>query len=226
MNGVHDMGGMHGMGPVEIEKNEPVFHAAWEKRVWALNVALFGLGRWDIDMMRYTVEQMPPGEYLTTSYYEHWLYGIEKLVAGRLLSGDRPTRPPLQPEQVAEFLKYRRIARMPDPVPPKFKAGDHVVARTMNPLGHTRVPRYVRGRKGVIDRDHGVFIFPDTNALLLGKKPQHVYAVRFAAQELWGREASPRDAVYVDLWDDYLDPASETPHGQPIELHRGGRHGD
>jgi nitrile hydratase len=92
-------------------------------------------------------------------------------------------------------------------VPPKFKAGDAVVARNVNPAGHTRIPRYVRGRRGSIDRDHGVFIFPDTHAAGLGRKPQHVYSVRFAARELWGPDGHARDAVYVDLWDDYLDPA-------------------
>jgi nitrile hydratase len=108
---------------------------------------------------------------------------------------------------VPRLLANRRAARLDDPVPPKFKAGDAVVGRSMNPPGHTRVPRYVRGRRGVIDRDHGVFIFPDTHAAGLGQKPQHVYSVRFAARELWGPDGHPRDAVYVDLWDDYLDPA-------------------
>lgn len=208
MNGVHDMGGMHGLGPVEREDNEPVFHAAWERKVFALALATGALGRWNIDMSRHAREQMPGPEYLATGYYEHWLWGLEKLVRERLLPGEKPARAPLRPEQVAQFLTTRRAARMPDPVPPKFKAGDPVVARNINPLGHTRVPRYVRGRRGVVDRDHGVFIFPDTHALDLGRKPQHVYAVRFTARELWGPEASARDGVYVDLWDDYLDPAA------------------
>ena len=101
----------------------------------------------------------------------------------------------------------RRAARLDDPVAPRFEPGDRVVTRNVHPLGHTRLPRYVRGRQGVIDRDHGVFIFPDTHALGLGKTPQHVYSVRFAARELWGPAAPAHDAVYVDLWDDYLDPA-------------------
>lgn len=91
-------------------------------------------------------------------------------------------------------------------MPPQFKAGDLVLARNANPAGHTRIPRYVRGRRGVVDRDHGVFVFPDTHAAGLGPKPQHVYSVRFAARELWGPEGHPQDAVYVDLWDDYLVP--------------------
>jgi nitrile hydratase len=91
------------------------------------------------------------------------------------------------------------------PVPARFRAGDPVQARNVHPVGHTRLPRYVRGRRGVVDRDHGVFVFPDTNALGLGPKPQHVYAVRFPARELWGAVAPARDAVYVDLWDDHLE---------------------
>jgi nitrile hydratase len=100
----------------------------------------------------------------------------------------------------------RRLARLDDPVAPRFRPGDRVAARNLHPPGHTRLPRYVRGRRGVVDRDHGVFIFPDSHALGLGRKPQHVYSVRFAARELWGPDAPPNDAVYVDLWDDYLEP--------------------
>ena len=227
MNGVHDMGGMHGLGPVEPEPNEPVFHAEWEKSVFALNLAMGAWRTWNIDGGRYSRELMPGPEYLATTYYEHWLWGLELLVkqngfvraeeiaereramaAGKAPAvSARPGEGALRPGDVARFLQNRKAARMPDPVPPKFKAGDSVVAKNINPLGHTRLPRYVRGRHGVIDRDHGVFIFPDTHAAGLGRKPQHVYAVRFTARELWGAEASPRDAVYVDLWDDYLDHA-------------------
>ncbi len=120
----------------------------------------------------------------------------------------------LRAADVQRMLRNRRAARMDDPVPPKFKAGDRVVARNIHPGGHTRLPRYVRGRQGVIDRDHGVFIFPDTHAQGAGRKPQHVYSVRFAACELWGPAAPPADGVYVDLWDDYLDPAEPTGAGR------------
>jgi nitrile hydratase len=168
---------------------------------------------------------MPPAEYLATGYYEHWLWGLEWLLERhgflaradldrRARGGAAPERDSasplagaLRPEGVPRLLRNRRAARLDDPVPPKFKAGDAVVARNVNPAGHTRIPRYVRGRRGSIDRDHGVFIFPDTHAAGLGRKPQHVYSVRFAARELWGPDGHARDAVYVDLWDDYLDPA-------------------
>ncbi len=218
MNGVHDMGGMHGLGPIEVEKNEPVFHADWEAKTFALNLASGFLGKWNIDISRFAREQMPAAEYLATTYYEHWLWGLRKLLVekGLVTAKELETGQPeakakdarvLRLAEVTEALRNRRAARLDDEVASKFKPGDRVVARNINPTGHTRLPRYVRGRQGVIDRDHGVFIFADTNAMGLGKKPQHVYSVRFTARELWGAEASARDSVYVDLWDDHLDAA-------------------
>ncbi len=208
MNGVHDMGGMHGMGPIQREENEPVFHEEWERRMFALDLAMGAWGKWNIDMSRFAREQMPPAEYLATSYYEHWLFGLEKLLAEKGLptKEDQEKRGVLTADAVWPMLRKGGSARVAVDMPPKFKVGDRVIARNINPAGHTRLPRYARGRRGVIDRDHGVFVFPDTNALGQGKKPQHVNSVRFTARELWGDDASPRDAVYIDLWDDYLDP--------------------
>ena len=219
MNGVHDMGGMHGMGPVEIEKNEPVFHAEWEKRVFAMNLAAGVAVKWNIDMGRYAREQMPPAEYLGTTYYEHWLFGIKKLLVdlgvvtpkeletGRAEGQARDVRVLRAPE-IPTFLVNRRHARILDvEVAPKFKPGDRVITHNDHPIGHTRLPRYARDKHAVIDRDHGVFIFADTNAMTRDRKPQHCYSVRFTARELWGPDASARDSVHVDLWDDHLDPA-------------------
>jgi len=217
MNSVHDMGGMHGLGAVEIEKGEPVFHAEWEARTFALTLASGYLGKWNLDMSRYAREQMPGADYLATSYYEHWLWGLRKLLVDRglvtpreLESGRRETKTSesrvLKAADLPALLGNPRGARMKDEVPAKFRPGDRVVARNIHPAGHTRLPRYARGRRGVIERDYGVFVFPDTNAIGLGKKPQHVYSVRFAARELWGADASPRDSVFVDLWDDHLEP--------------------
>ncbi len=229
MNGIHDLGGMHGFGRVEIEPDEPVFHADWETRVFAMNLATAYAVKWNIDMGRYTREQMPAATYLATGYYEHWLYGLERLVVDHggvtpeeLAAGHASTKAagatPLRPGDVAAFVGNRRGARVDADVPAMFKAGDRVVTHNEHPVGHTRLPRYARGKRGVIDRDHGVFVFPDTNAMTRDRKPQHCYAVRFAAQELWGPSASPRDSVYVDLWDDYLDPAdteASTPPDPP-----------
>ena len=108
---------------------------------------------------------------------------------------------------VEHVLQNSRGARVNEDVPAKFKTGDRVLTRNINPVGHTRLPRYARGRHGTIARDYGVFIFPDTHALGEGMQPQHLYSVHFSAVELWGDQASSRDGVYLDLWDDYLDPA-------------------
>ena len=218
MNGVHDMGGMHGMGPIEYENNEPVFHAPWEGRAFALNRAMGTWRKWNLDASRHGIERLAPAEYLRMSYYEKWTARLEKLMVehglvtpeematGKPSPGSSKATPPLTAEQVPALGKGRPASRNVA-VTPLFQVGQRVRARNMNPTGHTRLPRYARGKVGTIDRDHGVYVFPDTNAHFLGEKPQHVYSVRFAARELWGCQAAPRDAVYVDLWDDHLEPA-------------------
>lgn len=218
MNGVHDMGGMHGLGPVVHETDEPVFHHEWERRAFAITMAAGFLGEWNIDMSRYARERMPGAASLAASYYERWLWGLELLLVehglltreevdtGRARGRSGAVRV-LRAADVGKVLLKGGPARLPDEVPPRFTAGARVVARTINPTGHTRLPRYARGRRGVIARDHGVFIFADASAIGQGPKPQHLYSVRFAARELWGPEASARDAVSLDLWDDHLDPA-------------------
>jgi nitrile hydratase len=218
MNGVHDMGGMHGMGPIVIEPDEPVFHADWEKRVFATRLACAYHRRWNSDINRYAVERMPPADYLASSYYEHVLFGLEtvlveqgvvtaeELASGRA-AGQAVVKSMLDIAGLDTLLQQRIRARREEKVAPKFKTGDAVVARNTHPAGHTRLPRYARGRHGVIDRDFGVYVFPDTNAMSRDPKPQHLYSVRFSARELWGDSAAARDSVYVNLWDDHLDPA-------------------
>jgi nitrile hydratase subunit beta len=218
VNGVHDMGGMHGMGPVVIETDEPVFHADWEARVYALLRATGFLGKWNTDMSRFSRERMPPAAYLAATYYERWLFGLQTLLvekdlltAQELATGRAATKAGeaavLRASDVAARMRGRLSARVSAEVPAKFKPGDAVVARRINPVGHTRLPRYVRGRRGTIHIDHGVFTFPDTNAMSRDPKPQHCYSVRFTARELWGPQVSAHDSVYLDLFDDYLDAA-------------------
>jgi len=219
MNGVHDMGGMHGMGPIQYEKNEPVFHANWEARVFAINRALGAWGRWNIDASRYQKEIIPPAEYFQMSYYERFLVSMTELAVstGLLtrseLENGKPAHdslkltPPLTTEKVAELIAKGVPASRNVPAAPRFSVGQQVRARNLNPVGHTRLPRYVRGKRATIERDHGVFVSPDSNAHFLGEKPQHVYSVRFTARELWGDQANAHDVVYVNLWDDYLEPA-------------------
>jgi nitrile hydratase len=217
MNGVHDMGGMHGMGPIEHEKDEPVFHAQWEARVFALNRALGAWGKWNLDASRHSRELIPPAEYLRMSYYEKWLTGFVELavqhglVTRVELESSIPAAakmtPPLTADGVAGLVSRGTPAKRDVNVAARFKMGQRVRARNINPTGHTRLPRYARGKSGLIVRDHGVFVFPDSNAHFRGEKPQHLYSVQFAARELWGTQAGPRDSVYLDMWDDYLDHA-------------------
>jgi nitrile hydratase beta subunit len=219
MNGVHDMGGMQCFGPIRYEENEPVFHARWEARVYALSIAMGAWRKWNLDASRYETTMIPPAEYLRNTYYENWFarslvllvkHGL--VTSAEVESGvpatDSPkATPPLTADAVLPLLARGIAASRDVRVAPHFKVGQRVRARNTNPTGPTRLPRYARGKMGTIERDHGVFVFPDTNAEFLGEKPQHVYAVRFTARELWGQQAAPRDTVYVDLWDDYLERA-------------------
>ena len=113
--------------------------------------------------------------------------------------------PALPKEMVPGLLATGASARLPEPVAPRFRVGDAVIARNVNPVGHTRVPRYIKGKRGVVHRDHGVFAFPDAAAHGQGHVPQHAYSVRFMARELWGEQASPVDSIHIDLFDEYMD---------------------
>ena len=218
MNGVHDMGGMHGMGPIDPERHEPVFHAPWEGRLFALRRAMGAWRKWNIDVTRHQVELVPAVDYLRLSYYaRQFVAFLETLVKSGLVTRSEiesgtpvagpPKATPALSADGARALVAKGVPTSRDvAVTGRFQVGQRVRARNMHPVGHTRLPRYARGKIGTIERDHGVFVFPDTNAHFLGEKPQHVYAVRFAAQELWGEQAAPHDAVYLALWDDYLEP--------------------
>ena len=218
MNGIHDMGGMDGMGPIEHDRQEPTFHSPWEGRVYALTRVLRARGgQWNLDSFRHGIELLPPAEYLRMTYYERWLaWRVAKLVAtndatqtevdtGRPAPGSPRATPLVTAGNVSAMVARRGAVRRDTPAIARFKSGQRVRARNINPVGHTRLPRYARGKSGVVVLDRGVFLFPDTNAHFLGEKPQHLYSVRFAARELWGDRASARDLVHLDMWDDYLD---------------------
>jgi nitrile hydratase beta subunit len=223
MNGAHDLGGMHGFGPInpKPEEQEPVFHADWEKRVFGLNLAVGYLGKWNIDMSRHARERQHPVDYLRQTYYENWLAGLATLMietglvnANELASGkaegpvaDSIRKGVLKAEYVAKVFAKPKPVTMPIGTPPRFKTGDNVRAVNRNPVGHTREPRYVRGRLGVIHEHYGAHVFPDRNAEGT-KEGRHLYSVRFEAKSLWGENAAGRSAVYVDLWEEYLEPAS------------------
>jgi nitrile hydratase subunit beta len=218
VNGVHDLGGMHGFGPVIPEPNEPIFHHRWEARVLACNLTAGRIGGWNIDRSRHTRESLPPAIYLGSSYYEIWLRGLERLLvkhgligedelaAGTSLYPPMPGKAPLLAADVAATLRRGSPCDRPVITPAAFTVGQWVRARNINPSGHTRLPRYVRGHVGQIELVHGGFVFPDTNADLAGENPQWCYTVRFTGPELWGTDADPTTSVSVDCFESYLLP--------------------
>jgi nitrile hydratase len=131
----------------------------------------------------------------------------EEIESGKPALGSPKQTPPLTVEGALAAIRRGVPASRDVPAVARFRVGQSVRARNINPPGPTRLVRYARGKLGAIDRDHGVFVFPDTNGLFLGEKPQHLYSVRFSARELWGEQAAPQDTVYIDMWDDYLESA-------------------
>jgi len=216
---IHDMGGMDGFGKVEPEPNEPAFHEPWEGRVLAMNRAMGAAGAWNIDMSRASRERLPPEVYLTSSYYRKWQLGLEDLLvergfvgrdeleAGRSLRAGRAlARGVLKLESVGRVLVRGAFGR-PAPAPAKFAIGERVRAKNIHPQTHTRLPRYVRGHVGVVERIHGTHVFPDSAALDRGEDPQWLYTVVFEARELWGDDADPTLKVSIDAFEPYLESA-------------------
>jgi nitrile hydratase beta subunit len=217
MNGIHDMGGMHGFGPVPPERDEPVFHGDWEGRVLALNRAMGYAKLWSIDESRAAIEVLPADVYLTRSYYEKWLLRLEQLLierdligADELASGHalRPGKPlprKLEAANVAAALtrgSYGRAA----PAPARFRVGDRVRTRNINPATHTRLPRYARGHVGTIECVRGCHVFPDSVATGRGEDPQWLYTLRFEGRELWGDSSDPNLKVSIEAFEPYLEP--------------------
>jgi nitrile hydratase subunit beta len=218
MDGIHDMGGMHGFGKVEPEKDEPVFHAKWEARTFALNRAMGYTGIWTIDQTRYGIERLPPDLYLTASYYKKWAIRMEKLIVelgladadeiatGHALRPGKALKRKLNAADVPNSLSRGSFAR-PAQAPARFKPGDRVRTKNIHPETHTRLPRYARDRVGIVDAVRGSHVFPDTAALGKGDDPQWLYTVLFDGRELWGENAEPGLKVSIDAFEPYLDPA-------------------
>jgi nitrile hydratase len=224
VNGIHDMGGMHGFGPVVREENEPVFHEEWEGRVYGMAVTkppeIAPVGG-----ARYAIERMDPAHYLASSYYEHWLVWVEtaivdsglatreELAARAAYYRENPDaavprrEDPAQVERALAHIRAPEVLDRPGGSAPRFQVGDRVRARNVHPRGHTRLPRYVRGKRGQVASLVGIHDFQDRNpdGQRIGG-PQAVYSVRFAGDELWGPSAEARSEVYLDLWDSYLEP--------------------
>jgi nitrile hydratase subunit beta len=227
-NTVHDMGGMHGFGPVEPEPDEPVFHEEWEGRVLALELAMDCAGLWTIDGARASFETLPPLTYLKASYYQRWLIGLEKRVvshglvgedeiaAGRSLRPGRQLNRTLSVADAADVFTAGRFDR-PTAAPARFRRGDRVRTRNINPVTHTRLPRYARAKLGTVEAIRGCHVHPDTAALGAtdqvrglkadGGEPQWLYTVVFPARALWGEAADPNVKVSIEAFEPYLDPA-------------------
>jgi nitrile hydratase beta subunit len=232
MNGVHDIGGMDGFGPVHYEENEPVFHEPWEGRLVAIQTLMRGKHRlYHLDETRHAIERIDPVYYLGSAYFQLWLLRTEALLKEKGILSDEQVKermtqlsPNYSPKPHLEAFRKvkpliastrRRVlvettsgATGPDEdVKPKFPPGTIVKAKAMAPLGHTRIPRYVRGKVGVVEAIHGLFILPDAKVHEGIDLYQTVYRVRFISQDLWGEDASPQDKLYIELWEDYLELA-------------------
>ncbi len=219
MDGVHDMGGMHGFGPVPVDDDGAPFPEAWQGRVFASNLALAILTGGNVDRFRFLIESMPPAEYLNASYYERWLASMlaalerDGLLDGAQLDQIRAgVAPAVEPDEVEPVTPdiVRALVDAPTGASrdmsgdSRFSAGDAVRARCLHPAGHIRLPRYVRGRKGVIVSDNGNHHLPDRRAQTGELVMQRLYTVAFTARELWN--ADTPDTVRLDLWESYLEP--------------------
>jgi nitrile hydratase subunit beta len=214
MNGAHDCGGMMGYGLIHAEADEPVFHARWEARMFAVMSAVGDVGGWTLDEDRAACESMHPGHYITSSYYEHWLNGLEillgrhglatstEIASGRAAAPGKRVAPTPAEGVWPAVTAPGSYSRAHDQ-PPAFRVGDCVRARLVNPDHHTRLPCYLRGHTGEIVRWHGAHVFPDSNAQGKGEDPRHLYTVRFPATALWGKPTP--DLIHADLWEPYLE---------------------
>lgn len=228
MNGPHDVGGMMGFGPVLPEADEPIFHGGWEGRVLGMTLCAGALGHWNLDESRHAREDRHPADYYSSSYYEIWIKGLERLLlrhgvitedelaAGRSLVDAEPPARILEAERVPRTLASGGPVDREPTESARFEVGQPVETRQMNPAGHTRLPRYARGKRGVIESVAGCHIFPDSHAHGLGEQPQWLYTVEFAGTELWGPETDPGLSVTIDAWEPYLLPANggETDGGE------------
>ena len=218
MNGAQDMNGAHGFGPVCPEPDEPVFHADWERRTFALTLAMGATGEWSLDAARSARESLPPAEYLSSTYYEIWLAALEHQItehglltpaeaeAGRSAGAPRRVERILSKGDVPLTLGRGGATLREPSQPARFDAGDLVRARNMHPPTHTRLPRYVRGHVGTVAHVQGCHVFPDAHAHGRGEDPRWLYTVRFDARELWGADGDPTVTVSVDAFEPYLEP--------------------
>ena len=212
--GIHDMAGMDGFGAVVVGGSDEVFHASWEPRVFALNL-ITGSERLRHDNGRATREEMDPVHYLAASYYERWLYSIERglVEAGTVTTAEVDAwAERLRKGEVAAMttdaaMAERSVARLverhvrPAPPAPRYGTGDPVRVRRMRPRGHTRAPRYLRGAAGIVERVQCVDRLPDEGP----RVDETVYAVRFRSEDVFGASDEPAFAIVADMWESYLE---------------------
>ena len=220
MKGGHDLGGRHGLGPIdpEPESTEPVFHADWERRVFGMTLATGLLGKWNIDESRYARESQHPADYLSNSYYENWLEGIEKLLVQKELittaeltnlkkdSGKGAALTPPNKDQALAIINKGGPTQMAATGEPKFAVGDRVRAKKIHTQGHSRLPAYAQGAAGTIEANYGCHVYPDKNAAG-ARVGEYLYRVRFSGEQLWG-DSTDNSEVLVDLWQPYLEPVT------------------
>jgi nitrile hydratase subunit beta len=210
MNGIHDIGGMHGFGHIMVEENEPVYHAEWEKGVQSMMAVMLSSGHFAVDQLRRNIERQDAVTYLSNSYYENWLHSLQQMVLNAgFVTADELANGHIDPASSAgntgRATQWRPVPDLPAG-PPAYGVNDRVRAKVRHPVEHTREPRYVRGRVGVVTHYYGGEPLPE----LAGegvRQDVHLYRVRFEATELWGPDAHPNDALYIDLCENYLEPA-------------------
>ncbi len=216
MNGAQDMGGQHGFGPVSPQAGEPVFHEEWERRAMAITVLMGTAGAWTIDQQRAARESLPPMQYLSSSYYEIWIAALEKMMiergivsADELLSGQAQQPSVALPrtvaaDQIMAIIERGAPSDRTPLEPARFAVGDTVRTHVMNPITHTRLPRYLRGRNGRVVSVHGAHVFPDISGQGLGEDPQWLYTVSFDAHDIWGPDTTA-GVLHADCWEPYLE---------------------
>lgn len=223
MNGGHDLGGMDGLGPInpEPEAEEPWFHHDWERHAFAITLASGGLGQWNIDESRFARERQHPAKYISNTYYENWLEGLvtlllekgliteEELESGKAARkiDDSDGLNVLTADRVGPAMSKGGPVDMEASAPPRYKVGDKVRVVNHHPGGHTRAPRYTRGRLGTIAIHHGCHVFADRSADGI-REGQHIYSVEFEADEVWGEGNSSVSTIRADLWEPHLEPAA------------------
>lgn len=218
MDGIHDLGGRQGFGPIDVAEPEEPFHEAWEGRLLGIVRGMSRVAPWSIDWFRYVRELIDPVDYLTRPYYDQWLQTyaammvnsgvatVDELASGRSAAPIPGLAPPAPPAAVAEAMKNMARFDRKSPAPPRFAVGETVRALGHAGFGHTRLPQYARGRRGTVTASHGAHVLPDASARG-EERAEPLYTVAFAARELWGEAGAPRDRVCLDLWESYLEPA-------------------